>query len=253
LPRIVIRDIDKRQLPHKTNNSKKTENILNKEIYNKIITPAKIIGLGLLICHLSYANITFDPLWTLVYLAIAGGMAFSWLAGISLYGKLTRNKNDDSDHMPREEIEAAETLLEIGRAVKKKPWMLLLIPGEDGLFFLPLLYIGINPVSALVASALFAAAHLACKPLFACVGTFAISYFICLFALPHGIMPVVAGHLILDLSVFAMMPFLQKKLNKEKVKLAQHEEEQWEKDNSHPEFEDWDSFDWEDDESHDDD
>ena len=85
---------------------------------------------------------------------------------------------------------------------------MLLIPGEDGLFFLPLLYTGINPLTALGASILFGFAHIGYKSRTACAMTSAIAFMICLFVIPYGIINAVIGHLIVDLSVFSLLPFI---------------------------------------------
>jgi hypothetical protein len=194
---------------------------LSARTLNRAITFAKIVGLGFLAWHIYAKGFRLDLLRLILYLGIVGGFAALWLISEFLYEKFSGR--DDSTPMSWQEIRAMETLLEICREVWKKPWMALLIPGEDGLFFLPLLYIGINPFSALLAALAFGAAHLVCKPLFACLGTAVISYFLCLFVLPYGIGAMIVGHLIVDLSVFAMMPYLKRKLEKEREKRAQSE------------------------------
>lgn len=190
---------------------------------NKAINFAKIVGLAFLAWHVCVNGFQFDFFRFLLYLGIVGAFAGIWLLSEFLYEKISRR--DDSTPMSRQEIKAMETLLEICREVRKKPWMVLLIPGEDGLFFLPLLYVGVNPFTALIAAVVFGAAHLVCKPFFACLGTAVISYFLCIFVLPYGIGAMIAGHLIVDLSVFAMTPYLKRKLEKEKDKLSRWEDE----------------------------
>jgi hypothetical protein len=196
---------------------------LSGERLNKAITFSKFVGLGLLAWHVWTKGFHLDFLRLLLYLGIVGFFAGAWLVVEFIYEKMSGR--DPSEPMSHQELRAMETLLEICREVGKKPWMVLLIPGEDGLFFLPLLYIGVNPVSAFFAAAIFGAAHLVCKPFYACLGTAVISYFLCLFVLPYGIGAMVIGHMIVDLSVFAMTPYLKRKLEKERNKLAEWEYE----------------------------
>jgi hypothetical protein len=86
----------------------------------------------------------------------------------------------------------------IDRMITEKPWRLLLIPAEDGLFLLPLLYIGITSLSAAVAATLFAAMH---YPLFSwkyCVPKGIAYFFVAMLILPAGIWSVVVAHLLVD-------------------------------------------------------
>lgn len=83
-------------------------------------------------------------------------------------------------------------------AVKKRPWQFLLIPAEDGFFLLPLLYIGINPVSAAVAAFLFGVTHYPMFPWHTCIPKCVAYFFVALFVLPYGIWSIVVAHWLLD-------------------------------------------------------
>jgi len=161
-----------------------------------------------LVFHLLTAKNEFKPLvifYYLVFTALCAGIWFGVTMLISYFSKSFDNKLEE------DERNASVSLTRIREELRRKPWQVLLIPGEDGLFFLPLLYIGINPLSAFIASALFAAAHCAYKSLNACMGTFFIAFFLCLLVLPQGIIPMVAGHLIVDISVFLFLPYMNKR------------------------------------------
>ncbi len=82
--------------------------------------------------------------------------------------------------------------------LRKRPWQLLLIPAEDGFFLLPLLYAGVDPVSAVVAAFLFGLAHYLFFPGLVCIPKGVAYFFVALFILPYGIWSVVLGHLIVD-------------------------------------------------------
>jgi hypothetical protein len=84
------------------------------------------------------------------------------------------------------------------------------VAGEDGVFFLPLLYIGISPTVALVASFAYAILHYPLFPLWACAMKGLFLYTVAIWILPHGIMTVVVGHLINDGLLFVLTPHLQK-------------------------------------------
>lgn len=74
----------------------------------------------------------------------------------------------------------------------------ILLPGEDGLFFVPLLLVGINPLSAVVAAAAFGAMHYPEFPSRLCVAKACLIYLIALLILPHGLGTVVVGHFVID-------------------------------------------------------
>jgi uncharacterized membrane protein len=89
--------------------------------------------------------------------------------------------------------------------LKREPWEFLLIPGEDGFFLLPLLYIGVSPVSAAVAAFLFAVAHYPVFPWRYCIPKGIAYFFVALFILPHGIWSIVVAHLLVDAGIFAFL------------------------------------------------
>lgn len=81
----------------------------------------------------------------------------------------------------------------------------LLIPGEDGLFLVPLLAVGVGPVSAVAAVLPFAALH---HPLFKpreCISKALSFYVCCLLVLPHGLLTMIAGHILLDVVGFILV------------------------------------------------
>jgi hypothetical protein len=73
-----------------------------------------------------------------------------------------------------------------------------LIPGEDGLCFVPLLLIGITPLSAAIVAAAFAALHYPDYQLKHCVPKGFICFLVALIVVPHGLVAAVIGHLLLD-------------------------------------------------------
>jgi len=103
-----------------------------------------------------------------------------------------------------DEKEADATRERLLEELKQKPWRFLLIPAEDGFFLLPLLHIGISPVSAAVAALLFAAMH---YPMFRwryCVPKGIAYFFVALYVLPHGIWSVIIAHLLVDLALLGL-------------------------------------------------
>ena len=187
---------------------------MKKSSIQKLITLSKLAGISLLVLYFSF-NISalgkIDFLRIMLYVALAGGVSLTLLLFHVLMLRMGGEKYKEKSCA--EDIEAARSLSEIMRLIKREPWQLLLIPGEDGLFFLPLLYTEINPLTALGASILFGFAHIGYKSRMACAMTSAIAFMICLFVIPYGIINAVIGHLIVDLSVFSLLPFINMETN----------------------------------------
>ncbi|OGV35353.1 MAG: hypothetical protein A2020_06435 [Lentisphaerae bacterium GWF2_45_14] len=175
----------------------------------RLITISKFTGIALLVLHFSFNVQDFEkvnPRYIILYMAFAGGFSLLWLVFHAVMLRIGGDKYREK--ASEEDIEAARSLSQIIRLIKKEPWQLFLIPGEDGLFFLPLLYMGINPLTALGASLLFGFAHIGYKSRAACAATSAIAFMICVFVIPYGIINAVIGHLAVDLSVFSLLPFI---------------------------------------------
>lgn len=185
-----------------------------KRFLEKLIIPGKIIGIIFVLLHLWHTGFDFNPLWVLFYLALILLVAVLWFAMNYVLSVLSRKYEAVLD---AEEAAVPYKLSVLCSDVRRKPWLLLLIPGEDGIFFLPLLYIGVNPLTAFAASLLFALAHAGYKSRSAMAGTFLIAFAVCLLILPNGIIPVMIGHLIVDITVFLILFYFEKKEARERA------------------------------------
>jgi len=150
----------------------------------------KVIGLVLLATYFLQNSFDIEPAWIAAYLAIVIGVGTVFVMVVDpVIDRLFPGKKVDVDPIATQLISEA----------KRRPLRLaLLLPGEDGFFFVPLLWVGITPVTAGVASAAFAAAHYPQFPIRTCAGKFVFIFCIAVIVLPHGLGSVVAGHLILD-------------------------------------------------------
>lgn len=109
------------------------------------------IGSIFLVSHAWNKPIAIHGFAILAFLAIVVGTGVSFVFLLSLSKKFGLRGLDEQ--------EARLVLNRIDSSMKAEPWRLLLIPSEDGFFLLPLLYIGITPLSASIAAALFAAVY----------------------------------------------------------------------------------------------
>jgi len=153
----------------------------------------KIVGLLFLVVYFLIHVPYVDIAWVGAYLAVALGVGavFGLVANPILVRLIPTQRCDPS---PYGDYRVAQA--------KRRPWIdALLLPGEDGFFFVPLILVGINPITAGVTSVVYAAIHYPEFPAKFCVAKVASLYLIATLILPQGIGSVVVGHLLLD--VFA--------------------------------------------------
>lgn len=167
-------------------------------VLQRFVWQIKVVGLLLLAYHCVTTGFGFNPLWIVVSLLISSITAVAstsiW-ALVRHVAPVAREPVEGSTDEWQQMCEQAERMIQ---PVKRNPWLFLLIPGEDGAFFLPLLYIGISPLTASMAAGLFTLAHYRIKPGSSLPGTFVLSFLNVMIVLPHGILPMVLAHLILD-------------------------------------------------------
>lgn len=94
-----------------------------------------------------------------------------------------------------------------------KGWSFLHTPGEDGFICVPLLLLGINPITALLGGFIFGFLHLGRFTYFECLMKFIIYSFACYFVLPHGVLTVIAGHMALNSIVWISTVLMLKNQN----------------------------------------
>jgi hypothetical protein len=176
----------------------------------RLAMPLKVAGIIFLGYHCVTADVRFNPIWVAVYVGMTFLLANAVLGVEFLVNKMRSQKKDGLDNFTPEERQCVGKMYSQGHRIRRNPWLFLLIAGEDGFFFLPLLYIGINPATAIAAAALFALMHYHDKPNSALTGTFLFTMANVLIVLPHGILPMVLGHYILDATAFGMAPVLKK-------------------------------------------
>jgi len=150
----------------------------------------KAVGLSFLAVYFWNDPPQVDIFWVGAYVAIALGVGvFFGLVANPILGRLIPDQRFDVT--PYGDHRAAEA--------KRRPWLeLLMLPGEDGFFFVPLLLVGINPITAAVVSAAYAAIHYPEYPIKHCVVKVVLLYLIATVILPNGLGSVIVGHLILN-------------------------------------------------------
>lgn len=169
-------------------------------------TWSKVIGIGFLIAYFCDHAFHIDWFWVAVALGLCVGIAFYFVCVVDPFVKRFLVAPIVERFLPENTFNPPCYVDNLTNVIKRAPFReFVLIPGEDGLFFVPLLWIGITPVTAAITAALFAAVH---YPLFSineCKTKFVFILCIAVWVLPHGLGSVIVAHLICDAIVFAIL------------------------------------------------
>jgi hypothetical protein len=76
----------------------------------------------------------------------------------------------------------------------------------------------------MIESVMFTVMHYKDKPNAALIGTLLVATLNCLVVLPHGILPMVIGHLLIDGVAFGMAPTMHKWIRQDRMKKLNMEE-----------------------------
>lgn len=158
-----------------------------------------VVGWIILIAYLWFVPLRFEVMWVLVYVAILVSVALlsvrfkSHLIDLLNRRASATTSQDSLQKSSFFRVQNPESLL---RAVARRPLAhLLLAPGEDGFFFVPLVLIGVTWYSAIPFALLFGLAHYKEYSPYECGAKAIHTYLNCLIVLPHGILHFVVGHL----------------------------------------------------------
>lgn len=143
----------------------------------------KVVGAILLSVQLLTTPFMFDFIWLMMSLLVCFSAFLFYILTVVTF----------------QNINGVESYNEQEQFIKsKRTWDTRLVGAEDGVFLLPLLFVGIDPVSVGVASILFWVYNYPKFSKLYCTVK-AIAYFLVgLWILPYGIWPVVLAHIIVD-------------------------------------------------------
>lgn len=165
--------------------------------------PIKLTGLVFLAVYLHSHPIVFSPLWALAYFVIGfiGAQLYVWVV------KRIAQLRQEPHYLDEE----ADYLVDhVTRTKKENPLCFWLAPAESAFFYVPLLYVGVNPFTAAVAAVLFGLMHYPEQLLRNCVFKIIVQCVLIWLVLPHGILTMMAGHFLLDYLPLAMLKWTHK-------------------------------------------
>lgn len=177
--------------------------------FGQYLHVAKGIGLALLVYYFSSHPPTFGVWWVLFYLGILLACTGTWFLLSKLIFSLIQKARPQLEAKAlivegktpagsENEAPIISQIVDLSTHPVKALRELILLPGEDGLFFVPLLLIGLNPITALVFVGLFGLAHVGQYQLSHVVIKTVSYYLVIVFVLPHGLLNIIIGHVIVD-------------------------------------------------------
>jgi hypothetical protein len=171
---------------------------------------------------LGYLLLTEDwrisPVWALAFPVIS--FAVAWLfIGFKLFDRFPKLNGHLLHSEPGET--RASALSSDDWALKQADYLssgfrakaVLSTPAEDGLICVPVLLVGIGPLSVVLGGAAFGFLHLGRFTYLECIGKSVTYAAVCYFVLPHGVLTVVLGHAMMNGIAFVGIQIARRKLS----------------------------------------
>jgi len=187
-----------------------------------IYTLMRVVGFGLLAGYLWYsADWRVSAIWVVAFpvisLAVAGT---STVLRISerLPGLNSYLLYPVESHNPAAALSESEWALRQAKYLESgmRGGMILTTLAEDGLICVPVILLGLSPLSAIVAGIAFGCIHLARYTYLDCISKAFIYTLVCYWVLPFGILTVALGHLLMDAFGLGVLKLAKYKLSKGK-------------------------------------
>jgi hypothetical protein len=178
-----------------------------------------ILGFGLLG---SYLVVTGDwrisPIWALAFPAISFSVAWAFV-GLKLFDRFPKlnayhlhpNAGEKREVPPSADAWSLRQAHYLESGFRGKAT--LTTPAEDGLICVPVLFVGIGSVSAALGGIAFGFIHLGRFTYLECIGKSITYALVCYFVLPHGLLTVAFGHVIMNGIGFIAIQVAKRKLS----------------------------------------
>jgi hypothetical protein len=177
------------------------------------------LGWGFLV---GYLLLTGDwrvsPIWALAFPVISFSVA--WLfVGLKLFDRFPKLNGyllySDTDETRPATVSNDDWALKQANYLNSgfRAKAVLSTPAEDGLICVPVLFVGIGPLSAALGGIAFGFLHLGRFTYLECIGKSITYAAVCYVVLPHGVLTVVLGHVIMNGIAFVGIQIARRKLS----------------------------------------
>jgi hypothetical protein len=144
-----------------------------------------------------------SPAWALAFPAISFSVA--WLfVGLKLFDRYPKLNGyllySDTDQTRPSAVSSDDWARKQADYLNSgfRAQAVLSTPAEDGLICVPVLLVGVGPLSVVLGGLAFGFLHLARFTYLECIGKSITYAAVCYFVLPHGVLTVVLGHVIMN-------------------------------------------------------
>ena len=180
-----------------------------------------MLGFGLLG---SYLLVTGDwrisPIWALAFPAISFSVAWAFV-GLKLFDRFSKLNayllHPNASEKREVPLSDDEWSLRQARYLESgfRGKAILTTPAEDGLICVPVLLVGVGSVSAALGGIAFGFIHLGRFTYLECIGKSITYALVCYFVLPHGLLTVAFGHVIMNGIGFIAIQVAKRKLSEQ--------------------------------------
>ena len=176
------------------------------------------VGWGLLAGYLTFTRDVRVSVWALAMPIVALSVAwlFHWLKLFDNFPELNRYLfYSDTDRTRPKSVSNDDWALKQAQYLRGlfRGTAFLRSPAEDGLICVPVLLVGIGPLSVVIAGIAFAFLHLGRFTYLECIGKGITYTLVCYWILPYGILTVVVGHFIMNGIAFVGIEMARRKLS----------------------------------------
>jgi hypothetical protein len=182
-----------------------------------IYTLVRVVGFGLLAGYLFITDHwKISVVWALAFPSIAFAVAIL-LVNLDLSRRLPAL--DKYFLFPNAKVTNSEDEWSLNQARRFEGMMgrgrFLLAPAEDGLICVPVLLAGLGVASSALGGLVFGLLHLGRFTYLECIGKSIYYFLVCIFVLPHGLLTVALGHILMDATALASAKAVRRKLASE--------------------------------------
>lgn len=167
-----------------------------------------------------YEDFSFSFGWAFMQVVIVFGVALGvthlgitkLLPSLDVYHMHSRMKESDIENPDSDDEYYQQKVIYMEGLFEKQS--VVFIAAEDGLICVPVLLIGLSPITAVLAGIVFGWLHLPRFTYFECLIKSITYTIVCLLVLPKGILTVVVGHYLTDGFGWLVLKFTKKYINK---------------------------------------
>lgn len=159
-----------------------------------------------------------SPVWALAFPAIS--FAVAWLfVGLRLFDRFPKLNGyllySEADQARPAAVSSDDWALKQANYLNSgfRAKAVLSTPAEDGLICVPVVLVGIGPLSAALGGFAFGLLHLGRFAYLECIGKSITYAAVCYFILPHGVLTVVLGHAMMNGIAFVGIQIARRKLS----------------------------------------